>query len=52
MKLETMKIYVVYYNDEVALVTADFHQIPEYEMNRFRDKLEIWANGKLIETIE
>jgi hypothetical protein len=47
-----MEIYVVYYQGEVKLVTANVHDVPEYWFNNVRDKIQIWKNGKLIEERE
>lgn len=45
-------IYVMYYHDDVALVTTNHEDVVECEYNNFRDKLEVWIDGKLFESRE
>lgn len=47
-----MEIYVMYYLDDVVLVTNNPIKVAECSFNNDRDKLQIWKDGKLIEEKE
>lgn len=41
--------YVLIYKNEITLVTSDPHEIAEHWHNSYRDKLQVWQDGKLVE---
>ncbi|WP_313798833.1 hypothetical protein [Cytobacillus sp.] len=46
---KSKQTFIIIYKNEISLVTTDPHEVAEHWNNNYRDKLQVWQDGKLVE---